>query len=479
MLSLKLRNLEDSSMDQARNHWGLLSKRPSWGAASCFLAAAVVGMISAVPSVLGDPPLPVIPNATFDVTSYGASGNGSTVDTTAIQNAINAASAAGGGTVLVPDSGSGVFLAGALTLASNINLDVATGATLEMLSKSQYGSTSTPFISANHVSNVEISGAGAINGDGSTWWADPSSPRPFLIEFQNSSTVAVENITLQNSPMEHLTFDGTNDVTINGITISAPSNSPNTDGIDPSGSNYLIENSTISTGDDDIAVKPQNTTCSNIVINNMAIGTGHGISVGGQTNDGLNGLTVSNVTFNGTSNGLRLKAGAGYGGLVQNVSYSNIRMTNVAMPIAITSFYANGGDNFPTDPTAVTAATLNSTTPLWKNISFNGITATGASQDGLIYGEPLTGSGAPATNFNGLTLNNVNISGYQGLGIYYVQNLDLGTGNTFAAQSGPGLSTYGDTVAVPEPAAGLLLAVGASALVGMCGGRKDRKIAGV
>ena len=116
------------------------------------------------------------------------------------------------------------------------------------------------------------------------------------------------------------------------------------------------------------------------------------------------------------SNGLRLKAGAGYGGRVQNVSYSHITMTNVATPLAITSFYENGSDNFPTDPTAVTAATINSTTPLWKNISFNGITATGASQDGLIYGEPLTGSGAPATNFNGLSLNNVNISGYKGLG---------------------------------------------------------------
>ena len=177
-------------------------------------------------------------------------------------------------------------------------------------------------------------------------------------------------------------------------------------------------------------------------------------------------MTVGNVTFNGTSNGLRLKAGAGYGGLVQNVSYSNIHMTNVAMPIAITSFYENGSDNFPTDPTAVTAATLNSTTPLWKNISFSGITATGASQDGLIYGEPLTGSGAPPTNFNGLSLSNVDISGYQGMGVYYVQNLQLGNGNTFSSQIGPGLSTYADTLAVPEPAPWALLSFG---LLFLCG----------
>ena len=429
-------------------------------------AILAAGSLLFVKPISAAPALPVIPNAVFDVTNYGAVGNGTTVNTAAIQNAINAASSAGGGTVLIPDSGTGVFMAGALTLASNINLDVAGGATLEMLGKSQYTSGSTPFISANNITNTEISGPGTINGNGGTWWTDPSAARPFLVNIQNSSDIAVENITLENSPMEHLTFNNTSNVTINGITISAPSNSPNTDGIDPSGSNYLIENSTISTGDDDIAVKPENAACDNIVINNMTIGSGHGISVGGQTNDGVNGMTVSNVTFNGTSNGLRLKAGAGYGGLVQNVSYSNIQMNNVALPIVITSFYENGSDNFPTDPTSVTAATLNSTTPLWKDIRFNAITATGASQDGLIYGEPLTGSGAPATNFNGLSLSNVDISGYQGMGIYYVQNLQLGSGNTFSAQSGPGLATYGDTLAVPEPPTWTLLCFGT--LIWLC-----------
>ena len=437
-------------------------------AASRFIVFSAVFAVATVPSInlaWADPPLPVIPSAVFNVTNYGAVGNGTTTNTAAIQNAINAASAAGGGTVLIPDVGTGVYMSGALQLAGNINLDVAGGATLEMLAKSQYGSGSTDFISANNVSNTEISGSGIIDGNGSTWWSDPSSSRPFLVNIQNSSTVAVDNITLENSPMEHLTFNNTNNVTINGVTISAPANSPNTDGIDPSGSNYLIENSTISTGDDDIAIKPENAACDNIVINNMNIGTGHGISVGGQTNDGLNGMTVSNVTFNGTDNGLRLKAGAGYGGLVQNVSYSHITMTNVATPIAITSFYENGNDNFPTDPTAVTAATINSTTPLWKNINFNGITATGAAQDGLIYGEPLTGSGAPATNFNGLSLSNINISGYTGLGIYYVQNLQLGADTTLLAQSGPGLNMYGDTLVVPEPATWALFCVGILALL--------------
>ena len=111
---------------------------------------AFSGVVSAAPA------LPVIPNGIFNVTSYGAVGNGSNTDTAAIQNAINAASAAGGGTVLIPDSGTGVFMAGALSLSSNINLDIASGATLEMLAKGQYTSGSRPFISANNISNACI-----------------------------------------------------------------------------------------------------------------------------------------------------------------------------------------------------------------------------------------------------------------------------------------------------------------------------------
>lgn len=427
--------------------------------------AAAMGLIGTA-TVRAQPLLPVIPNNTFDVANFGAIGDGSTVDTSAIQDAINAAAAAGGGTVQIPDLSEGVYLAGALNLSSDINLDVAAGATLRMLPEPEYYSnvshTGTPFITVRSANNVEISGGGTIDGNGASgWWANYTTlNRPDLIRLSSDNIVEITGVTIENSPMEHLAFDGTNNVTINNISISAPANSPNTDGIDPSGSNYLIENSTIADGDDDIAVKAGGLPASNIVINNLNIGSGHGLSIGGQTNSGVNSMTVSNVTFNGTSNGLRMKAGAGNGGLVQNISYSNISMTNVGKPISISSFYENGSDNFPADPTAVTAATLNSTTPLWRNITINGLTATGAFQDGLIYGEPLTSSGAPPTNFDGLTMNNVHISGAKGMGIYYVQNLALNNSDSFTAISGPGLSAYGDTLAVPGPDPRELLTLG-------------------
>ena len=191
-------------------------------------------------------------------------------------------------------------------------------------------------------------------------------------------------------------------VTIDGITIATSATSPNTDGIDPAGSNYLIENCSISDGDDNIAVKPQSLACSNMTITNCAFGSGHGLSVGGQTNDGLNGLTVTNCTFNGTTAGLRLKADPTEGGPVQNLSFSNLTMSNVQFPILFYSYYnilgspgAVSGSNQTTPakvnidnatpPNSLALATI----PTWKNITISNLTATGASAWSIIWGLPL------------------------------------------------------------------------------------------
>ncbi len=383
-----------------------------------------------VPSAI---PLPMIPDGTFDVTAYGAVGDGTTTDTTAIQNAINAAGAAGGGTVLFPG---GTYLSGPIHLLDSVNLDVDGGATLLMLPKGRYPSSSTPFIIASNVNNVEISGTGVIDGQGAGWWS--SSSRPRLIQISNSSVVAVENVTLVNSPQEHLAFGATNNVTINGITISAPANSPNTDGIDPAGSNYLIENSSISDGDDNIAVKPQNVANSNITITNCYFGSGHGVSVGGQTNDGLNGLTVTNCTFNGTTNGLRLKAGRGFGGLVQNILYDQITLIDVPNPIWVTSYYVNGTATDPEDPSQDPGRPVTATTPFWRNITYSNITATGADNAGTFYGLPE----APLAN---IKLVNVSIDARSPMKVYHAQNVRF----INATINPPSPLTYDATIAYP------------------------------
>lgn len=385
-------------------------------------------------TLLSSIPMPIIPSGNFYITSYGASTSSSN-NASAIQKTINAASAAGGGTVVIP---SGTFLSGPLTLASNIDLYLSSGATLKAVAMSSYGSGSTNFITAKNVHDLEIAGSGTIDGQGAAWWsaynANNSISRPRLINISGSNIIDIQNVKLQNSPSFNLAFGNTNNVRINTITISNPSTAPNTDGIDPAGAHYIIEGCTISTGDDDIAIKPGGTACSDIKIDGCTIGSGHGISVGGQTNDGLNGLIVENTTFNGTTNGLRLKAGRGFGGLVQNVTYSNITMTNVANPIYITSWYQNGGDRSPSDPSTATSSPVTSTTPIWQNIKFTGITVTGASNAGIIYG-------LPEEYINAVTFSNVHISAKTGMKVYYAKAVSF-TGSSITVTSGAKLLTY-------------------------------------
>ena len=118
-------------------------------------------MVAANNAALANPTLPSIPSGTYNITSYGASTS-STNNAAAIQSCINAAAAAGVGTVQVP---SGTFLSGPITLKSKINLNLASGATLRMLPYGTYPGN-TAFIEYGGLTNVEISGSGSLMGRG-------------------------------------------------------------------------------------------------------------------------------------------------------------------------------------------------------------------------------------------------------------------------------------------------------------------------
>lgn len=420
-----------------------------------------------------NPTLPTIPDATFNVTSYGAVGNDSTNDTTAIQDAINAASSAGGGTVIIPASSGGSYLCDPITLASDINLQV--NGELQMQPYGTYpdsGSTtaSENFISGSNLSNVEISGSGVIDGQGSAWWTAFNSnnnlARPQMIAISASNKVEITGITLQNAPNTHIQIQNScGNVTIGGITINSPANSPNTDGIDISANNALITNCSIADGDDNIAIGGTS-SMSNITVSNDTFGVGHGMSIGSITQGGLNGLTVINCTFTGTTSGIRMKSAEGRGGLVENLTYSNITMTNVQNPIYIASYYPS----LPNQPPDA-SGTPDSTTPIWQNILISHLTATWTTNDsgsntGIIWG-------LPYELIDGLTLNDVNITAANGMEIYYATGVDLNN-SSFRPSN---ISEYDASVAVtvPEPVVSNLIAVGLGAL-GLRRPRRSRSI---
>ena len=358
-----------------------------------------VAVLTVVPIV---PPLPFIPTNQFPITNsnYGAIGDGVTDNTIAIQNAINDAAAAGGGSVIVPPAEPpGIYLCGPIALANNVNLQIDGGATLQMLPYGTWPGTST-FINAVGLHDVEISGSGTIDGQGADWWAayaaNHNIGRPDFINFSGScSNVLIQDVTMQNPPTFHMMLKGNNvNLTIRGITINTPGNSPNTDGMDLASTHVLIQNCNISDGDDNIEIGGSGGPAADVTVTNCTFGTGHGVSIGSITSGGVSDLRVVNCTFNGTDYGIRMKSDNDRGGLVQNLLYCNLTLTNVGYPIVIYSYYNEFGT--PDSITPQIAMTqpgtpVNGTTPIWRNIVISNVTATATTGNniaGIIWGRP-------------------------------------------------------------------------------------------
>ncbi len=164
-------------------------------------------------------PLPNIPNRTFNITSapYNAVGDGIATNTTAIQSAINACTSAGGGTVLVP---AGTFLCGPITLGKSNNLQLASGALLRMLPFGSYPTNAPAFITASSINDVQISGSGAVDGQGQPWLAafatNSSLARPVMLNMTKCTRLAVLGVAFTNAPIMHLTIKNNTSATIQG-----------------------------------------------------------------------------------------------------------------------------------------------------------------------------------------------------------------------------------------------------------------------
>ncbi len=348
----------------------------------------------------GPPALPIIPTNQFLITNYGAYGDGVSNNASAIQAAMKAAAAAGGGTVEVPAAGTlSTYLSGPIFLTNNVNLQVDTGAMLQALPKASWPSATTALITATNVHDVEISGSGTIDGQGSGWWPDSGSTRPPLVQMAFTTRILIQNVNAQNPPFYHFRLIGGNtNITVQGITINTETNSPNTDGVDLSAVNALVQNCWIQDGDDDICLKNDTGQYSaNIVVSNCTFNGGHGVSVGSDTAGGFNGFIVNNCTWNNTIYGIRCKSdnatsGSGAGGLVQNLGYYNLTMNHVEYPIIIYSYYNEEGTPDDVTPQIAAGESVGSTNHvvIWRNITISNMTASvsslGKSVSAMIWG---------------------------------------------------------------------------------------------
>ncbi len=384
----------------------------------------------------------------FDVREFGAKGDGRTLDTEAIQQALDECGKAGGGTVRFP---AGTYLSKPITLRTKTTVLLDEGAKLQATGEqaaflksgtnwlaAKSSSDFIPFIGGSKLTDVAITGKGIIDGAGENWWGPAEEarrkqsgftlPRPRLIVLNDCKKVKVSGITLQNSPTFHFVPTDCEDVVVEGVTVKAPPRSPNTDAIDPSRcKNVLITKCDIDVGDDNIAIKSgrkvpgREFACEDITITDCIFRNGHGLSMGSELVGGVRNVTVRNCTFEGTENGLRIKSNRGRGGRVENISYSDITMKNVDPAITLTCAYGGTSARDMVQPSAAkeeAAKPVDETTPIYKNIRIKNLKAICDRGAGLIVG-------LPESQIEDVVLENVEISSATGFTIRNAKGVQL------------------------------------------------------
>lgn len=316
-------------------------------------------------------------NCCINIMDFGAIGDGKTDNTRAIQSAINVCMK--NGRVLIPK---GVFYTGPIVLKSHITLEVSTGAKLLASSneldypllpgeiecqstgkKLQFATWEghprqcyQSFISAHHAEDIKIIGDGVIDGNGPNgiWYINHKAMvigRPRLFFVNDCDNVTVHGITGNNSASWNFHPFFSHNVSFYDIKVNADKNSPNTDGCNPeSCDNVNIIGSVFSVGDDCVAIKSgkvymgkkYKVPSKNITIRNCLMQYGHGaIVLGSELAGGITDLSISRCLFSHTDRGLRIKTrrGRGKDAIVDNVTFSHIKMDNVLTPLVINMFY--------------------------------------------------------------------------------------------------------------------------------------------
>lgn len=401
-------------------------------------------------------------NKIFWANSFGANGDGKTLSTRAIQQAIAACSKNGGGTVAFKP---GNYLTGAIFLKSNINLRVDENVTLlGSQDEKDYPEIPTrvagiemPWLAAlinvNEARNVKISGGGTIDGQGKKWWdkywtlrkeyepkglrwaSDYDAERVRLMVVWKSSDVTIENLSLKRSGFWTVQVAYSDHVTVDKIKIS-DNEGPSTDGVDIDSSSYvLVQNCDIDNNDDDICLKSGrdadglrvNRPTEYVVIRDNLIRRGGGVlSFGSETSGGIRHVVALNNQGIGTKEGVRFKSAKTRRGFVEDVLIRGLKMQNVPTPFSFTlnwnpsysyATIPKDAKNIPPHWTVLSTPV----TPIergfcdFRNITIEDVEATGAKQ---IF----SASGLPQKLIQNVKFINVSAQGSEAGSIEYAKN---------------------------------------------------------
>ena len=312
----------------------------------------------------------------IEVRAYQAASGQASLDTTRLQQALDHCDK-GHAVELAPDAANTAFLIGPIALRPGVTLLIDKGVTLYgsrnpefyALNPGSCGlvndapSGCRPLIAVKNATGSGIMGDGAIDGQGGakiiidgkasskSWWDLAEEARtagrqqvPRMIETDVSDDFTLYRITLKNSPNFHVAFHRGDGFTVWGVKIDTPKTARNTDGIDPAQSrNITITQSWIRDGDDNIAIKAGDGPTTNVTIIHNHFYWGHGMSIGSETNGGVNGIRVTDLSLDGPDNGIRIKSNPTRGGLVEDVIYDDICVRDSKYPIFFDTAYTFPG----------------------------------------------------------------------------------------------------------------------------------------
>ncbi|MEO1054367.1 MAG: glycosyl hydrolase family 28 protein [Bacteroidota bacterium] len=264
----------------------------------------------------------------FNVKDYGATADGETLTTAAIQRAIDEAHSKGGGTVYFPP---GKYLTGTLIFKDKVSIHFESGAELIGSKRLEdYPGEKKSLIVGDNLADVKVSGKGIINGNGEAFWDENykalERPEPWIF-LKNCSNLTIEGIKFIQSPSHVIRLEDSEDVTFDDITIINDFRGPNTDGIDIVDSKYVtISNSFISTGDDAICLKTKDEFVEHVVVTNCILESDDAaIKFGTGSKVGTRFCTFSNITINRTRYGISLFMLDG--GIYEHNIFSNLTIT--------------------------------------------------------------------------------------------------------------------------------------------------------
>lgn len=304
----------------------------------------------------------------FTVNDYDAKGDGTTLASPAIQKAIDACAASGGGIVAFKP---GTYLMGSIFVKSNVHLRIDKDVTiLGSQNFDDYPEIDTriagiemkwpaALINAIDQKNVTISGEGNINANGKFCWdkywkmrkeydkkglrwiVDYDAKRVRTILIQKCTDVNLKDLTIANAGFWTVQILYSSYVTVDGLVIrnNQDGKGPSTDGIDIDSSSWvLVEHCDIDCNDDDFCLKAGrdwdglrvNIPTEYVVIRDCIARKGGGLlTLGSETSGGIRHVLATNLKAHGTGNGFHIKSAFTRGGIVEDIYFENATLDSV------------------------------------------------------------------------------------------------------------------------------------------------------